>query len=287
MKKINFISISSQFGHEIMALNFAHALGLEVVIIPNKEEPQEFEEESKKIYDNMSFFYRRIFTISYKDRQFYEEMSRDIIGELKAGTLPNDLWKEFAESELRPSPFFGNLPEFYELYDGKPNILVVPQKLLSDNACGVTAAQQSVNPAVFNFLKGLPFRLVLGQHFNKVSDLETVKALQQEFNFYVPGMTEDQEVFGIRGVRHVKYYNMYGSLSASVGIAGTHTWYLLTMFPDIPQIILYNKNGVEHWEAIAQAYRKAGYNIWAIGFDETTDMTDLSKEIETRLFGIA
>ena len=59
------------------------------------------------------------------------------------------------------------------------------------------------------------------------------------------------------------------------------------MFPEIPQIILYNKKGVEHWEAIAQAYRKAGYNIWAIGFDEMTDMADLSREIETRLFGIA
>ena len=286
MKKLNFIKISSQFGHEIMAINFAKALGLEVVIIPNKEDPQEFEEESKKILDNMSFFYRRIFTISPKERLFYEEISRDIIGELKAGTLPNDLWKDFAASVLRPSRLFGNLPEFNELYDGTSNILVIPQKLLSDNACGVTAAQQSVNPAVFNFLKGLPFRLVLGQLFNKVSDLETVKALQQEFNFYVPGMTEDQEVFGIRGVHHVKYYNMYGSLSASVGIAGTHTWYLLTMFPDIPQIILYNKNGVEHWETIAQAYQKAGYNIWAIGFDETTDLVDLSREIETRLFGI-
>lgn len=287
MKKVNFIKISSQFGHEIMAINFAKALGLAVVIIPNKEDPQEFEEESKKILDNMSFFYRRIFTISPKERLFYEEMSRDIIGELKAGTLPNDLWKDFAASVLRPSRLFRNLPEFNELYDETSNILVIPQKLLSDNACGVTAAQQSVDPAVFNFLKDAPFRLVLGQHFNKVADLETVKALQQEFNLYVPGMTEEQEVFGIRGVRHAKYYNMYGSLSASVGIAGTHTWYLLTMFPEIPQIILYNKKGVEHWEAIAQAYRKAGYNIWAIGFDEMTDMADLSREIETRLFGIA
>ena len=102
MKKVNFIRISSQFGHEIMALNFAHALGLEVVIIPNKEGPQEFEEESKKIYDNMSFFYRRIFKISYKDCQFYKEMSRDIIGELKAGKLPNNLWNAFSGSQLAP-----------------------------------------------------------------------------------------------------------------------------------------------------------------------------------------
>lgn len=286
MKKVNFIKISSQFGHEIMALNFAKALGLEVVIIPNKENPQEFEEESKKILDNMSFFYRRIFTISPKERSFYEEMSRDIIGELKAGKLSNDLWNAFAGCQLAPSILTRALPVFPELHDGKPNLLVVPQKLLSDNACGVTAAQQSVDPAVFNFLKDAPFRLVLGQHFNKVADLETVKALQQEFNLYVPGMTEEQEVFGIRGVRHAKYYNMYGSLSASVGIAGTHTWYLLTMFPEIPQIILYNKKGVEHWEAIAQAYRKAGYNIWAIGFDEMTDMRELSKKIEERLLGI-
>ena len=286
MKKSNFIKISSQFGHEIMALNFARALGLEVVIIPNKDEPQEFEEESEKIYNNMSFFSRQIFTIAPKERQFYEEMSLDIIGKLKVGTLPNSIWKDFTQGLLRPAPFLGNLPEFHELHDGKSNLLVVPQKLLSDNACGISADQQSVDPAVFNFLKDTPFRLVLGQHFNKVSDFEIVKALQQEFNFYVPGMTEEQDTFGIRGVRHAKYYNMYGSLSASVGIAGTHTWYLLTMFPDIPQIILYNKKGVERWEVIAEAYRNVGYNIWAIGFDESTDMRELSEKIEERLFGI-
>lgn len=119
--------------------------------------------------------------------------------------------------------------------------------------------------------------MVLGQHFHKVNNLATVQALAKEFNMYVPGMTEDTEVFGIRGVQHKMYYHLYRQLTASVGIAGTHTWIMLA---DIPQIILYNRNGVEHWEAIAEAFRANGKNIYAIGFDENTDMAELSKVIE-------
>lgn len=43
---------------------------------------------------------------------------------------------------------------------------------------------------------------------------------------------------------------MYARLNASIGIAGTHTWILLTMFPEVPQVILYNNHGTERWEAI-------------------------------------
>ena len=99
---------------------------------------------------------------------------------------------------------------------------------------------------------------------------------------YVPGMTENTEVFGIRGVQHKLYYNMYKSLSASVGIAGTHTWIMLTMFPEIPQIILFNNKGVERWKEIEKAYQALGYKIFCIGFDENTDMKQLSKEIQEK-----
>ena len=73
---------------------------------------------------------------------------------------------------------------------------------------------------------------------------------------------------------------MYARLKKSVGIAGTHTWILLTMFPEVPQVILYNNHGTERWKAIEQAYRSKGYNIRCIGFDEKTDLQDLSAQIE-------
>lgn len=75
------------------------------------------------------------------------------------------------------------------------NVLFVPQKLQSDGECGVTAAQQSLNPQVLSFMKGTA-NLVLGQHFHKVNDLATVEALAKEFDLYVPGMNdENPEVF--------------------------------------------------------------------------------------------
>ena len=270
------IVIRNSFGHEIMACGFANAFDANVLVIPNKETKEEYEAEQERIIANLSFLSSRLVKVSFENREAVEY--RDIIGELKAGTLPDEAWTDFAKASLVPTEPTDHLPQFAGLKD-KKNILMVPQKLISDGECGVSAAQQSLNPQVFNFLKGKG-NLVLGQHFNKISDLGTVQALAKEFDMYVPGMSEDTEVFGIRGVQHKMYYHMYNQLSASGGIAGTHTWIMLTMFPQIPQIILYNKNGVEHWEAIAEAFRANGKKIYAIGFDENTDMAKLSKAIE-------
>ena len=157
----------------------------------------------------------------------------------------------------------------------------MPQKLVSDGECGISAEQQSLPLAVFDFLKRKKgVNLVLGQHFHKVNDLEKVQKLADDFRLYVPGMSEHPEVFGIRGVQHKMYYNMYAQLFGSIGIAGTHTWFMLTVFPWIPQVILFNNHGVERWKAIEKAYRKRGYNIRCIGFNEMTSLKQQAKEIK-------
>ncbi len=272
------IVVRSSFGHEIMACGFANAFDANVLVIPNKETKEEYEAEQEKIVHNLSFLSDKLVKVPFDNREAVEYW--DIIGELKAGTLSDEVWADFAQAHLMPTEPTDHLPQFAGLKD-KKNILMVPQKLISDGECGVSAAQQSLNPQVFNFLKGKG-NLVLGQHFHKVNDLGTVQALAKEFDMYVPGMTEDTEVFSIRGVQHKMYYHMYNQLAASVGIAGTHTWIMLTMFPEIPQIILYNRNGVENWEAIAAAFRTMGKKIYTIGFDENTDMAKLSQEIEAK-----
>lgn len=272
------IVVRSSFGHEIMACGFANAFDANVLVIPNKETKEEYEAEQEKIVHNLSFLSDKLVKVPFDNREAVEYW--DIIGELKAGTLSDEVWADFAQAQLVPTEPTDHLPQFAGLKD-KKNILMVPQKLISDGECGMSAAQQSLNPQVFNFLKGKG-NLVLGQHFHKVNDLGTVQALAKEFDMYVPGMTEDTEVFGIRGVQHKMYYHMYNQLAASVGIAGTHTWIMLTMFPEIPQIILYNRNGVENWEAIAAAFRTMGKKIYTIGFDENTDMAKLSQEIEAK-----
>lgn len=140
------VKISAQFGHEIAAVNFAKAFNLPVVIIPNKDNREDYEKEAETILNNMSFFYDRITIVPFEEKEAANASAWDIIGDLKAGT---------------------------------------------------------------------------------------------------------------------------------------HTWLLLTMFPDIPQLILFNKKGVERWKAIEAAYQKQGYNIICLGFDENTDMAEFAKEIET------
>jgi len=271
------IVIRSTFGHEVMAVRWAEAMGTRALIIPDKEDFEDYENEARRIYDVMSFFSPCVKQIPYNMRHMFD--CRDIIAELKAGMLDDKEWDIFFTGSCQPTKDVSCLPEF-AVGKGEPAVLFVPQKLKSDGECGVTAEQQSLTPAVFNFLKSTPYQLVLGQHFNKMADIESVVDLATEFGLYVPGLTENPELLGLRGVSHEQYFNMYNQLSASVGIAGTHTWIMLTMFPAVPQIILYNKGGVEHWEAIAAAARRAGRTVYAIGFDENTNMAELSKQIE-------
>lgn len=282
MKKTekNFIVVRSSFGHEIMAVNFAKALDMLVAIIPNKEKEEEYMDESKKIANNLAFFTVSLVRVPFAERQKYEAMSWDLISDLKAGKLADEMWSKFVTARLVPT-HTTLLPQFNGMRENRKNLLLVPQKLVSDNACGVTAQQQSLSPSLFNFLKEQnEYQLVLGQHFNKVNDLPAVEALAKEFGMYVPGMTENNPVFGIRGVRHEMYYNMYNQLGMSIGIAGTHTWIMLTMCPWINQVIFYNKKGSEDWQAIVKPFRDCGYHIAAIGFDENTDMSKLSASAE-------
>lgn len=268
MKKL--IAIRSSFGHEIMALNFAKALNMDVVILPKKEQPQEFDYESNRIFNSLSFMTKNLVRISFNEKEQYETQSWDIVQDLQEKKIPDQLWNKFAETRLIPQEDTNTLPQ-YGLLNGKKNILFVPQKLLSDGSFGVSAQEQSLSLDKFNFLKQRNLNLVLGQHFNKEKDLAAVQSLAKEFSLYVPGMNENSEVFGIRGVAHKLYYNMYTQLSGSIGIAGTHTWLMLTMFPEIPQIILYNKIGLENWTAITAAFRAAGRKIWAVPFSTETD----------------
>lgn len=49
MKKI---IISSSFGHEVMAVAIAKSMNLSVVVVPNKDNAEDFHKESENIYLN-------------------------------------------------------------------------------------------------------------------------------------------------------------------------------------------------------------------------------------------
>ena len=260
-----------------MTCRIAEELGSLVVILPPAETKEEFDTKSRAIFSNLSFFSNNLLVVDFEKRELYEKESWDAVQTLSDRKFDDDYWR------ILPTGMFcvkeNTLPEYPGL-EGKKNVLVIPQKLLTDGRCRLSAEDQSLPLFVFNFLKGRNENLVLGQHFDKKTNLEVIKNLSKEFNMYIPGATENTHVFGIRGVQHKEYYNMYASLSASVGIAGTHTWILLTTFPHIPQIILFKRTGVENWEAIGKAYQSQGYPIHCLGYDKDTDLQEFSKLIE-------
>ena len=271
------ITVYSAFGHEIFACASSIMLNTQVEVASKKEVSVEAEIEK---YMNAAFL--KAFGVSIKIVPEGEApIGRDIVSELKAGTLPDGFWYQVAGTHL---PIAKSSRKYPLLEDGKKNVMIVPAKWLTDGQCGLNAAQQSLSHEVLAGIFAEDTRYVFGQHYDRFNDMETVLQLQQwmeerNFELYIPGQLENKDVLGIRKVPHMEYFNMYANLNAIVGIAGTHTWIGLFCFPEIPQIILYNKNGVEHWSAIAESFQRKGYRIFAIGYNENTDMQKLNKEI--------
>ena len=255
MENKKFGLITEAFGHGFFALNACQVLNLIPVAFSDKEKDDEREAHVAQIKSNFDGFVPEW----GNPDEVTEENSVNLRKELLAGNFGKDFWERFAESTLTPT-WEPDLPAFRKLdFGGYINTMFVPQKLISDGMCGTTAAQQSLPNEIFDFLVNEEYRLILGQNFNKVTDLDKVDEFLKQFpNAYIPGQNEDKKVFGIRGIAHKMYLNLYDKLDL---------WYILTCFPQVPQVILYNKGGVEDWAEIAEAYRKAGYNIRAVGYD--------------------
>lgn len=97
------IVIKSQFGHEIMAVNFAKAFNLDVVIAPNKDEKKAYDEESDKIFRNMSFFYDRMSVVPFEEKDNLS--SWDIIAELKAGQIGQFVMGKVCCQQIDPGEY--------------------------------------------------------------------------------------------------------------------------------------------------------------------------------------
>lgn len=256
--------ITEGFGHGFASLGLAIAAGFEQIFAQDEQILAKF----KPFYPNLQLWDGKTECWNVRESILKREIT-------------HEMWRALARVKLVPT-LTEDLPQFKSLAEtDKIKVHFVPAKLITDGQCGLSAGQQSLTPEVFIFLKEdneiLP---EMGQHFNKEKDGEDAVNLIEEFEGDAPGYREEKEVWGIRGVPHIRLYNFYRQMNASVGIAGTHTWLMLTCLPEIPQIILYNTEGVEDWADIAQAYREEGYNIEAIGFNKETEMLALKREIE-------
>lgn len=282
MKKKKFIAIRSHFGHDIAALLYAFHHGMTAIPLPQTDDKEVFDAKSKAIYENLAFLGANIRMVEFEQRDEAEKDSYDFVADLAARRLPADVWKELAQTFFTPRSENGRT-EYRELR-GKEIMLFVPQKLVSDEKCGVSARQKSLPMDVFAFLKrqDSPLLPVLLQNFDRETDLDAVKRVAADFGLYVPGLTENPKLLGLRHHRLPDLYPVYARARLALGTAGTCNWFLLCTLPQVPQIILYHRNGSGVWPEIAKAYQAAGYPVYGYGFDEHCDYQELAVQIERK-----
>ncbi len=282
MKNTNIALITEGFGHGFMSMNFAKAYHLQAVAFSMKETEEEFNADVEAIFQRLSCVGKSLGLrkASWEEREELLSTGWNVRQDLIDGKITPDMWFDFAGTSLQMEAE-GDVPMFQSLYGNgkKCNIFFAPQKLQTDGACGATAGQQSLPLEVYDFMKEIDAVKILGQHFHKINDLEKVQALAEEFELYVPGMNEDQEVFGVRGVPHWKYINLYKQLDLAVGTLGTHTWVMLTCFPNIPQIVPCFEGLSEKADVLNAAYRRQGKNVFFVPYNEETAISELQDEI--------
>lgn len=281
MKNFKVALITEAFGHGFMSLNFAKAYNLQPVAFSVKETEEEFNADVEAIFQKLSCVGKKLGMrkASWEERDELISTGWNVRQSLIDGKITPDMWYDFAGSTLEMD-VEGEAPQFKSLWGEDINVFFAPQKLHSDGACGATAQQQSLPLEVYKFMKLLEVNKILGQHFHKVNDLEKVQQLANDFNLYVPGLDEDHEVLGVRGVPHWKYANLYKQLDLSIGVLGTHTWVMLTCFPNIPQIITCYEGLSEDAVALNNAYSRHGKNVFFVSYNEETLIETLQEDIE-------
>lgn len=278
MKKL--VLTTEGFGHGFFCLLYAKAMGLTPVAFSEKDSEVDFTAQVEQIYNNLAFFAPNMVKATWEEREQLLAEGLNIREKILQDAVTDDEWLKIAQTTLTPNPEeIPGLPK-YSL-SGK-NIMFVPQKLISDGRCGSTAEEQSVGYNVFDFLKEENATLVLGQHFDKVNDLPKVEEIKKEFNAYVPGDTENPEVFGIRRVAHKMYWNLYEQIDSCIGIAGTHVWYALACFPHISLGILHPTKS-ENWKRITAAYQAVGRKVYELDFNKSADLKKDISELYKKL----
>lgn len=172
-------------------------------------------------------------------------------------------WDEFWKFDPLVSP--EGIPEL-----GINNsIVVVPQKLITDGTSRDTAEKQSFGWDYFDRLitafNGR--KMILGQHFDKNDEIQKKEIVDRcsQRNIIVPGMNNNSSILGMRGVSLGVWTEMYKKSDFIIGIAGTHTWQILTMYPKHPQIILSNITSNEVYESF-EYITKSLQNVIVIPF---------------------
>ena len=78
-------------------------MNLSVVVVPNKDNAEDFHKESENIYFKMLPFYSKLETISFEEKETVLAENWDVVRELKEGRFDASLWGKMAASKLTTS----------------------------------------------------------------------------------------------------------------------------------------------------------------------------------------
>ncbi len=272
--------ITEGFGHGFLGLLYTKAMGLRPVAFSDKDNEADFTAHVEQIYNNLSFFAPNMVKATWEEREQLLAEGINIREKILQDAVTDEEWLKIAQTTLTPnSEEIPSLPK-YSL-SGK-SVMFAYKKTISDGRCGATAKEQSVDSKTFAGIKRADTTLVYIQNFDKIKELNDIQEVKKEFNAYVPGDTENPEVFGIRGVAHKMYWNLYEQIDSCIGIAGTHVWYALACFPHISLGILHPTKS-ENWKRITAAYQAVGRKVYELDFNKSADLKKDISELYTKL----
>ena len=295
MKKKNCCLITEAFGFGIMAIPMAAATKTNPVAYSLKSSKEDFEKEVELISNNLAGIAER-FNLKIEKASFEEKDELLANGwmpveDFKKGTLPEGIWSKWAEAihwtfVMKEKPRWqATHPQLEMLAAGGKKILAVNlQKWVT--ASEIEADKQSLESSAAKALAETNAIKVFTSHFSKVNDLEKVaemRALLQ--GMYVPGETEANHLFGVRGVKHAEFIPLVFAADASLSIASTWQWLAMVIKPSLKQRIFCNcaLPDARYAKEIERSFAALGYSHQYTVFDEETDVATIEKEVRSFL----
>jgi hypothetical protein len=135
-----------------MEISFGMAYGQEIVACSQQTEKDKFEKETNDIYNRLAPFVPNMKKSSWEEAKDLTKNAISYREKLLSKQIDNKMWSKFAHTPLTPE-YHDKLPNYNGIDSSTKNIMLVPQKLISDAKCGVSAKEQSVPLEVFNFFK--------------------------------------------------------------------------------------------------------------------------------------
>ena len=282
MKRFDAVRVTKlPLGWQIAALAVAGGMnegkGVPVYACPDEgtyTDKSSFDAMVDAIAKSLRALYPMVVSPTYGERFRVREHTWDVAGTIQAGNFHD--WRLFFRGCGRPlNRPVTDLPDFPGVPKGSCGW--ASDKLVSDGLSGETAADQSTG-AGYSWLPELGKKIVLLQHFKAGTDEPTIRATCEATgcDVYIPGQTEHPEVYGIRGVPHAAYYNLYQKLGMLVTIPGTQLWLALYWRGKGCKYVLpYDKNLPENWAEAIAVGQELGFDISGVGFDKTSDMAEV------------